>query len=227
MSKTNEFDSEYSNVKYMEADNIVLITWKKFCCFDNYRKPTTFALELLKQYENSNLVVDARHGFEDDEEDVEWGFSFLLPQMSKTSCKKIAFIMEEINDIEGEMDMWTKEFGKYFAVFNANTYEAAIDKMKTMILVDVVYVIKDGKRKEFYEKIVEMGIAKASRQEPGCGRYEYSIPLDNENELWLTELWTDKIAQERHAKTQHFLKLQELKKEYVESVRLTKYQINE
>lgn len=67
----NEFDSEFSNVRYMPEDNIVFLTWKKFCCYDNYRNPTTFALELLRKYPNSNFVVDARNGFEDIKEDVD------------------------------------------------------------------------------------------------------------------------------------------------------------
>lgn len=49
----NEFDSEFGNVKYMAEDNIAFLTWKKFCCYDDYRKPTIFALELLKKYPNS------------------------------------------------------------------------------------------------------------------------------------------------------------------------------
>lgn len=122
----NEFDSEFSNVKYIQGDNIVFLTWKKFCCYDDYRKPTTFALELLKKYSNSNFVVDARNGFEDEKEDVEWGFSVLLPAMSKTDCKNVVFIMNEVNEIEEEMDMWTKEFMKYFTVNKVNCYEDAV-----------------------------------------------------------------------------------------------------
>lgn len=122
----NEFDSEFSNVRYMPEDNIVFLTWKKFCCYDNYRNPTTFALELLRKYPNSNFVVDARNGFEDIKEDVEWGFSVLLPAMSKTDCKNVVFIMEEINEIEEEMDMWTKEFMKYFSVKKVKSYEEAV-----------------------------------------------------------------------------------------------------
>ena len=65
------FDSEYCNVKYMEADKAVLLTWKKFSCFENYRTPATFALELLREYPGSSLIVDARNGFEDEKEDLE------------------------------------------------------------------------------------------------------------------------------------------------------------
>lgn len=130
MSAKKEFDSEFSNVKYIEGDHVVLLTWKKFCCYDDYRNPTTFALELLKKYPNSHFVVDARKGFEDEKEDVEWGFSFLLPEMSKTDCKMVAFIMNVVNEIEDEMDMWTKEFRKYFSVFKAETYEDVLQKMQ-------------------------------------------------------------------------------------------------
>lgn len=45
-------------------------------------------------------VFDARNGFEDEKDDVVWGFNFLLPKMAKTDCKCIAFILEEVNEIE-------------------------------------------------------------------------------------------------------------------------------
>jgi hypothetical protein len=123
MNIKNEFDSEFCNVRYISKDNIVFLTWKKFCCYDDYRNPTMFALELLKKYPNSDFVVDARNGFEDKKEDVEWGFSVLLPAMSKTDCKNVVFIMNEVNEIEEEMDMWTKELMKYFTVKKVKCYE--------------------------------------------------------------------------------------------------------
>lgn len=121
-----EFDSEFSNVKYIKKDNIVFLTWKKFCCYDDYRKPTLFALDLLKQYHNSNFVVDARNGFEDIKDDVEWGFTILLPEMSKTDCKCVTFILNKVNGIEEEMDMWTNEFKKYFSVKKVESYLDAV-----------------------------------------------------------------------------------------------------
>lgn len=129
-SRKNQFDSEFSNVKYIAEDNIVLLTWKGFCCYEDYRKPTTFALELLKEFQDSNLVVDARNGFEDEKEDVEWAFSVLLPEMSRTTCNKVVFIMNKVNDIEEEMDMWTREFRKYFTVSRVESLEGAIKAIK-------------------------------------------------------------------------------------------------
>jgi len=125
-----EFDSEFCNVKFVEKDNMVLLRWKKFASGDNYRKPTTFAWELLKEKVDSNFIVDARNGFEDEKADVEWGFSALLPGMAQTTCKIVCFIMNEINDIEEEMDMWTKEFRNYFVVVKALSYEDALEKCR-------------------------------------------------------------------------------------------------
>lgn len=129
----NEFDSEYSHVEYIAHDKIVLLTWKKFCSKNNYRNPTTFAVDLLNRYPGSNFVVDARNGFEDEREDVKWGFSVFLPAMSKTECKIAVFIMNEVNGIKSEMDMWTKEFKKYFIVKQVTNYSDAVKFIKNQL----------------------------------------------------------------------------------------------
>ncbi|BCZ46246.1 hypothetical protein psyc5s11_23130 [Clostridium gelidum] len=226
MNSKLEFDSEFSNVKYIEKDNIVFLTWKKFCSFDDYRTPTYFALGLLEKYPNSKFVVDARNGFEDDKEDVEWGFSELLPAMSKTDCKYVAFIINEVNEIEEEMDLWTEEFGKYFAVVRTVSYEAAINKMNECLLVNVTYTIKQGKREEFFNKVNEMRIVKDSRKEPGNIKYEYFFQVESEDKLFLMEMWVNDVAQSMHGKTEHYKKLQLLKEEYVTDVNIEKYNIS-
>lgn len=225
MNSAIEFDSEFCNVRYMEDDNVVLLTWKKFAQGDDYRRPTLFASNLLKQYSHSNFVVDARNGFEDDKEDVEWGFSELLPNMATSDCKFVTFIMEKAPDIEEEMDMWTKEFGKYFAVTKAASYEQAIQNMNNLILVNVKYTIRPGKRNEFLEKVDQLGIASDSKLEPGNFKYEYYIPVGAENELFLMEMWVNQAALKMHGETEHYQRLQDLKKEYVTAVNIEKFNI--
>lgn len=61
------FTSEYADVQYLKDKDKVLLTWKKKAKFDNYRNPTTAALELLKEH-NCDFVIDARNGFEDEKE---------------------------------------------------------------------------------------------------------------------------------------------------------------
>ncbi len=117
------FDSDYCHVEYKEKENVVLLTWKKESHGEHYRKPTTFALELVRKYDNCNFVCDARNGFEDTVEDTEWVKTVFLPELSKAGCKQVVFIMNEVNDIEEEMDMWTAEFCKYFTVHKVTDFE--------------------------------------------------------------------------------------------------------
>lgn len=222
MNSKLEFDSEFCNVKYIEKDKAVLLTWKKFCCHEDYRKPATYALELLKQYP-SNLIVDARNGFEDEKEDVEWGLSILLPEMAKTACKYVVFIMNEVTDIEEEMDMWTREFGKYFGVCRTASYEDAVKTIHNEILMHVTYKVKKGKRDEFLQKVKEADIITASKQEPGNLFYEYYYPVDDKHSLLLVESWTNANAQAAHGRTEHFKRLSELKKDYVEEITIKKF----
>ena len=46
--------------------------------------------------------------------------------MSSTDCKIMIFIMDEVNEIEEEMDMWTKEFMKNFTVKKVTRYSEAV-----------------------------------------------------------------------------------------------------
>lgn len=226
MNSKLEYDSEYCNVRYIENDNVVFLAWKQFARLDDYRKPILFALDLLKHYPNSNFVVDARNGFEDDKEDVTWGFTELLPNMAKTDCKFVIFIMQKTDYIQAEMDLWTKEFGKYFTVTKVNNYEQAISSIHNRILVNVRYSIKPGKRDEFLNKVNEQGIEVDSKAEPGNYQYEYFKPLDSDNDLFLMEMWASGEALAAHANTKHYQRLQSLKTEYVIDTTIEKYNIS-
>ncbi|MBC3887385.1 hypothetical protein GH810_03560 [Acetobacterium paludosum] len=223
MNSQSEFNSEFCNVRYMESDNVVLLTWKKFARINDYREPTHFALQLLQQHPQSNFVVDARNGFEDDPEDVKWGFSELLPSMAKTDCQFVILIMEKAAAIEDEMDMWTKELGKYFAVIKVQSYQQAIRQMKDGLLVNVRYTVKPGKRNAFLEETSRQGIISESRTEPGNIKYEYYIPVESENDLFLMEMWVSSEAQAAHGKTAHYKMLQALKEEYITAITIEKY----
>ncbi len=221
-----EFCSEYASVRLIEEKQIVLLEWKKAAYLEDYRQPTSFALELLRDNPGTNFVIDARNGFEDDTRDVEWGFQYLLPEMSKTSCRYICFIMNRVNDIEAEMDMWTLEFGRYFGVARAETFEQAIYSLNHYIFADVKYKIKDGKREEFISRLLEEQIVERSKQEPGNIKYEIGVPVDSPNEVCITELWVNKAEQKRHGQTKQYARLTELKKQYVESVEICNYQVS-
>lgn len=92
-----------------------------------------------------------------------------------------------------------------------------------MKILHVTYTVKEGKREEFHRKVVDRGIAARSRAEAGCLAYEYYLPIDNANELFLLEIWKTPEDAEKHMQSAHFAELGELKKEYVTAVRFGKY----
>lgn len=57
-----------------------------------------------------------------DKKDVEWGFSYFLPELKKTGCKFWGFILPKVSDIEGEIDLWTQEVEKNFTVIRGEYY---------------------------------------------------------------------------------------------------------
>ena len=123
LKDTDKFESDYAKIEYIEKDNVVFHVWKKEAHFDDYRKPVMAALEMLRSHKGSAFIVDARNGFEDVKEDVEWGFTYFLPELKRTGCEVWGFILPEISKIEGEIDLWTNEIEKNFRVIRAEKYE--------------------------------------------------------------------------------------------------------
>ena len=120
------FESEFCHVENLVTPPVVLLTWKQYAHHDDYRKPTLFALEKLRESGAPTFIVDARNGFEDHPDDVEWAFAELLPSMAATRLKHVIFVMNEVSEIEGEMDMWTREFLRYFTVDRATDIPSAL-----------------------------------------------------------------------------------------------------
>lgn len=120
------FESKYAKIEYIEQDGAVFHIWKKEAHLADYREPVTASLELLREHPGSLFIVDARNGFEDVPEDVEWGFQYFLPELEKTGCRIWGFILPEVSDIEGEIDLWTAEIVKHFTVIRAESYEDVI-----------------------------------------------------------------------------------------------------
>ena len=124
------FESDFAKVEFIEKDNAVFHVWKKEAHFDDYRAPVKASLELLCAHKGSIFIVDATHGFEDVKEDVEWGFTYFLPELKKSGCKIWGFILPKVSEIEGEIDLWTNEIQKNFQVIRATSYEEVLEKSK-------------------------------------------------------------------------------------------------
>jgi hypothetical protein len=149
------FESEFAKIEYLQKDNAVFHIWKKEAHFEDYRKPVNASLELLREHQGSLFIVDARHGFEDVPEDVEWGFQYFLPELKKTGCRIWGFILPEVSDIEGEIDLWTTEIEKNFTVIRAASYDDVLRKAAEVQLVPSETIREQIERITYYENIMQ------------------------------------------------------------------------
>ncbi len=89
-----------------------------------------------------------------------------------------------------------------------------------MLILTVNYKLKKGRRDEFVKRLLAEKTAEHTRSEQGCIRYEYYLPIDREDELFLLEAWKSREDQQRHLQSGHMRKMREFKDEYVESTEL-------
>ena len=123
------FQSEYSDVSYVEELNVVFVKWKKFCLKEDYRKPLLYALEIMKKHNNCHYVADTREGFENDPSDTKWLFQNWLPQVALTKCKAIFFIIDKDDNLKEELERQSNELKKQFEIF----YCFGLDEVKEIL----------------------------------------------------------------------------------------------
>lgn len=100
-----------------------------------------------------------------------------------------------------------------------------IERSRNMILLNVIYKCRPGKREEFLQKIKAEGIDAASRGEDGNSKYEYYLPLDSSDDLLLVEKWRDADALAAHGRQPHYARLGQLKPEYVIDTCIERFEV--
>lgn len=95
----------------------------------------------------------------------------------------------------------------------AKKHRVGAEQMDEKLYIEVHYTTKIGTRETFYQRIVELGIDRLSRQEEGNRKYDFFWNAEDENDLCLLEIWDSVEAHKAHTQTEHFRKLTELKAE--------------
>lgn len=95
-----------------------------------------------------------------------------------------------------------------------------------MVILNVTYHIKQGKRDAFMDAIRALGVQEASKNEDGCLAYDYYYAADEVDIVFLNEIWQDEASLLAHTKAPHFGKLGGLKAEFVQSVSIAKFAAN-
>lgn len=94
-----------------------------------------------------------------------------------------------------------------------------------MVKVEVKYILKKGQRNVFYNAIVEQVIDVAAKNEAGNIKYDFDIPADEPDILYLHEIWADAEALAMHGQMAHYAELAVLKEEYVLETIIDKQEI--
>ena len=77
--------------------------------------------------------------------------------------------------------------------------------------------------KAFYDALNAANIPETCRQEKGNIRYHYFLPVDNDNQLFLLEIWEDKDSLKAHQQTPHFKTMPAIKDQFVEKTDCVRY----
>lgn len=82
------------------------------------------------------------------------------------------------------------------------------------ITLNIYYRGKNGNAKRFAEEMTASGIVDQIRNEEGNIRYEYFLPMANEETVLLVDSWDDQDAIDRHHNTPMMRKIIELREKY-------------
>ena len=93
-----------------------------------------------------------------------------------------------------------------------------------MIQLHVTYTMKPGVApKAFLDALNEAHIPEKCRQEKGNIRYAYYFPADDDQRLFLLEIWEDKASLKAHQQAPHFKQMPAVKELYVSETDCVRY----
>lgn len=81
-----------------------------------------------------------------------------------------------------------------------------------MLTINIYY--KGVKAIDFMKEMESSGIADAIRAKKGCVRYDYFLPVKEENTVLLIDSWNDQKALDEHHKSDLMPKIAELREKY-------------
>ena len=99
--------------------------------------------------------------------------------------------------------------------------------MENTLTLYVRYLAKPGCRETFLRQLTTHGVIDAIRREDGCLRYDYSLSVQNADEILLVEQWQTQAHQRIHLQQPHMARLRELKEQYVADTRLGRVTLEE
>ncbi len=91
------------------------------------------------------------------------------------------------------------------------------------ITVNIYYTGKDSAAKKFAEEMLSSGIVGQIRAEEGNLRYEYFLPVDDDNTVLLIDSWQDQRALDIHHASPMMDRVAALRDKYDLHMRVERY----
>ena len=92
------------------------------------------------------------------------------------------------------------------------------------ITVNILYQGEGENARLFADEMVSSGLVYKIRQQSGNLRYEYFVPLDNQQAILLIDEWENQEAIDIHHKSPMMTKIAELREKYQLRLKVTRYQ---
>ena len=86
-----------------------------------------------------------------------------------------------------------------------------------MYIVNIAIEIKEGFKDQFIEGIKE-NASHAQNDEPGCLRFNVIQDANNENRIWVYEVYKDEAAFQAHTQSPHYLQFRSMSDEWRQDI---------
>ena len=89
--------------------------------------------------------------------------------------------------------------------------------------INIYYKGKNGSARKFANEMISSGIVKEIRSKEGNLRYEYFMPIEDEETVLLIDSWKDQESLDKHHQSETMNKIMELRNKYDLHMKVEKY----
>ena len=104
-----------------------------------------------------------------------------------------------------------------------NKLEFNEEENAVAITVNIYYIGKNGNAKKFADEMTTSGIVDKIRSEKGNIRYEYFVPINDDETVLLIDSWENQEAIDSHHNTPMMKQIYDLREKYDLHMRVERY----
>ena len=91
------------------------------------------------------------------------------------------------------------------------------------IIFNIYYKSENGNAKKFAEEMISSGIVDEIRSKKGNLRYEYFMPVNDNNTVLLIDSWENQAALDEHHNSETMKRIMDLRNKYDLHMKVEKY----